>query len=143
MPMYQAVVWEHKDECAFHPTFYMFFGFYKKTMVKGDGLPWYPVHKRYLGGDIWADMLPTHSMPRWPHNSIGSPYLEHMGVIKMKPPDFHQWIDGCFQTGPLWIGSSTPGQPSKARKASRRRATATGGGKGRGRGGPQQSRGAH
>ena len=143
MPMYQAVTWDRPDEGVFHPTFFMFFGFYKKTVIKGD-VPWFPVRKRYLGWDIWDDMLPTNHMPYWPHNSRGSPYLEHLGVIKMKPPDFLKWISGCFQTGPLWIGVPTPGKQSRVnRHVNKVRRTARGGGKGRGRGGPQQSRGAN
>lgn len=117
--MYQAVGWGpnrwgNPVEVWFHPTFWLFFGYYTRTEILGD-IPMFP-RTLHLGWDIWNDMLSKNQMPHWPENSRGSPYLEHMGIIKMKPPAFDKWFGGCFQTGPVWIGSPTPGRGSRAKR---------------------------
>jgi hypothetical protein len=112
MASYQAV--EFWKQAFVHPTFFMFYGFYREISApeEPDVVP----DSLWLGEDLWAEMIPLKCMPQWPHNDAGSPFVRNFGLIKMKKTDFGKWFDGCFQTC-LWLGTATPGRGSRARQA--------------------------
>jgi hypothetical protein len=109
-PMYQAV---RRDNINWvHPSFYLFFGFYKRIVV-----PQYipeMTGEVILQDDIWNDMLPLKDVPDWPRNDVGSSYVKSFGRMTMKTPDWKKWFNGCFQTV-LWLGTATPGMGSQER----------------------------
>ena len=133
-PLYQAVEW--KDHTPWvHPTWWLFFGLFKKIIVPDE---WAPevAESLWLGGDLWHDMLPLSVTPSWDWNAIGSPLLQKLGRITMTPVDWHWWFDGCFQTC-LWIGTATPGRGSQKKQAimkGKGKGKGTGKGKGKGKG---------
>ena len=110
-PLYQAVEW--KDHTPWvHPTWWLFFGLFKKIIVPEE-VP-AVAESLWLGGDLWHDMLPHYVTPSWDYNRRGSPLLHNLGRIKMNPPDWDWWFDGCFQTC-VWEGAATPGYGSQRR----------------------------
>jgi hypothetical protein len=54
------------------------------------------------------------AMPMWERNDFGSAFVQNLGHIKMKAPDWKRWFDGCFQTC-LWLGTATPSKKSQAK----------------------------
>ena len=106
--MYQPI--RSLGESFVHPSFWLFFGYYRQITVPAtvteisDTL--------WLGLDIWEDMLRLEDMPQWERNDVGSAFVANVGHIKMKPPDWNRWFNGCFQTC-LWLGTATPSRSSQ------------------------------
>ena len=112
-PIYQVVT--HIGSVWFHPTFYLFFGFYK-AITASDAVPEFPADTLSLGADIWGEMRHAETLPTWQNNDVGSPYLNNLGSIKMKLPAWDRWFDGCFQTGPIYLGTSVQGRGARDRE---------------------------
>ena len=133
-PMFQGVR-SHHGTCGkvcVHPSWYLFFGYYKGTKVPPD---WFEeaIGDIDLGADIWSDMIPLGDVPKWPNNARGSPFVHNLGNIKMMKPDYRRWFDGCFQSC-VWMGPTKQGSGAKARHRGRKgkHKGRKGGGKGTG-----------
>ena len=129
-PMYQSIRGPHG--ALVHPTWWIFYAYYKKIQT-----PEFPAevseNTLNLGQDIWDDMLPWDTTPVWALNHWGSPWIRHIGTIKMKKPDWSKWFDGCFQTV-MWLGTATPSHRSQAKQAERAKRSGARNGKGKGKG---------
>jgi hypothetical protein len=96
-----------------HPSFYLFYAYYKSIKVpeevtEDDGTV-------QLGDDILADLVPMEDVPSWETNDHGNAFVHNLGVIKMNPLDWKRWFNGCFQTA-LWLGTSSQGRGAKERQ---------------------------
>jgi len=109
-PMYQAIRSRGAQHSWAHPSFFLFFGFYRAITVPEDVTE--VSDTLNLGVDIWEDMLRLKDMPEWQRNDQGSAFVQNLGHVKMKPPDWKRWFDGCFQTC-LWLGTATPSRKSQ------------------------------
>ena len=95
-----------------HPTYFVFFGAY--TEMSWPRAP-RMLPAEFVLADIEEEMIPVCELPEWPHNDIGSAYVQHLGKIKMKHPDFNKWCQGTFETT-LWIGQATPSKSSQFKR---------------------------
>ena len=84
-----------------------------------------------LGDDMWNEMDRVEDVPTWTQNDMGSAFVQNIGHIKMKPPDWRRWFNGCFQTM-MWLGtalSSYVVQEKENERRSRKRRKGTSKGK--------------
>ena len=109
-PLFQRI--DRRGESWFYPSFFMFFGCYRAISVKDDEPDPEVPDELQLGADICKEMIHYQNIPRWPRNREGSAFLNNLGHIKMKLPDWTRWFSGCFQTV-LWLGTSTPSASSQ------------------------------
>ena len=110
-PLFQAI--RSRGESFVHPSFFLFFGFYRAIKVPEDDPQ--VSDTLQLGRDIWNDMVRLEDMPQWPRNDEGSAFVRNLGTLKMKAPDWKRWFHGCFQTC-LWLGTSTPSSSSQEKQ---------------------------
>ena len=101
-----------------HPSFWLFFGYYRQITVPETD-PEVSREGPWLGPDIRRDLIPLEQVPQWKRNDVGSAFLRNVCHIKMKPPDFGRWFDGCFQTC-LWLGTATPSLSSQMKGYNRK-----------------------
>ena len=116
MPFYQAI--RVDQQLWTHPSFFLFFGYYKSIKaVEDDEVVEFPTDLA-LGWDIWDDMLKVEDLAIWDYNDTGSAYVQNLGKIQMKPTSDAAfkawWFEGCFQTH-IWLGSSAQGRAAKLR----------------------------
>jgi hypothetical protein len=133
-PLYQAIKGPG-GESLVHPSYYVFFGFYRKITVVEDAAAVADT-TLVLGDDIWREMVRAEDVPTWTPNDIGSAFVQSLGHIKMKPLDPARWFNGCFQTV-AWLGtavSSYAVQEKENERRSREKGKGKPKGKGKGKG---------
>ena len=101
-PMFQSV--RSRGEELVFPSFLMFFGYYARITVPEEAIE--SEETDMLGDDIWNEMLRLEDMPAWGRNDQGSAFLQNLGAIIMKKPDWNRWFPCCFQTM-VWLGTAT------------------------------------
>ena len=110
-PVYQPLM---TTEPLFHPTFYMWYAYYKQIVVP-DFVPGAQAWWLNLSADIVHDMVPVTDAPRWIRDDRGNALVQNVGSIKMKPLDWGRWIGGVYQTI-IWLGTALPSNKKQYRK---------------------------
>ena len=110
-PVYQPLM---TTEALFHPTFYMWYAYYKQIVVP-DFVPGAQAWWLNLSADIVHDMVPVTDAPRWIRDDRGNALVQNVGSIKMKPLDWGRWIGGVYQTI-IWLGTALPSNKKQYRK---------------------------
>ena len=100
-----------KQRTSTFPNYFLFFGYFRSISVVSYNEP-HPDNLTFAE-DLWNETI-QHG-PFWPPNDEGSPFVPHLGAIKMKKAAWRKWINNVFQTV-IWLGTSTPGKKSQERQ---------------------------
>jgi hypothetical protein len=114
-PMYQSITDGRRPRV--HPSFWLFYGYYRAITVP-ETVPVVTENDVCLGSDTWEDMILLEDVPRWECNDYGNVFLQNIGHIKMKAPDWKRWFKGCFQTC-IWLGTATSSRASMRKFANK------------------------
>jgi hypothetical protein len=112
------------------PNYFLCFGYYRTIRQTHEHSAVLP-HGWKFGEDLWYETRPT--LPTWPRNDKGSPFVPNHGAIKMKHVNFDRWVEDVFQTC-LWMGTSTPSKSSQEKQRCRSRGSSSKGKKEKGKG---------